>query len=176
MLGQSAGGLIVFEAARRSLEAGDPEPRVLMIDTPRLNGTLGYYWGESVLHPREIIPNGTRILQEAATRLFRMVRSRESSSQVTSQADDLMMLNERHLKSIAAAMRRYKAQPYNGSITLVRTRQGRVMALGRRHHGWASVTRGEVKTIDVPGTHLSMLDESYLDNLIGRLIDWLSGE
>jgi thioesterase domain-containing protein len=174
MLGQSAGGLIVFEVARRILEAGDPEPRVLLMDSPRIYSSFGYYWGESVLHPREIVPNATNIFLEAVTRRFPAIRSKEGHTQVTSQPDDLMALNERHLKSTAAAIRSYKAEAYNGSITVMRTRQGRMMALGRRHLGWASVTRGAVRIIDVPGAHLNMLDEPYVDTVTEKLIDWLS--
>jgi amino acid adenylation domain-containing protein len=174
MLGQSAGGLIVFEVARRMLEAGDPEPRVLLMDSPRIYSSFGYYWGESVLHPREIVPNATNIFLEAVTRRFPAIRSKEGHTQVTSQPDDLMALNERHLKSTAAAIRSYKAEAYNGSITVMRTRQGRMMALGRRHLGWASVTRSAVRIIDVPGAHLNMLDEPYVDTVTEKLIDWLS--
>jgi thioesterase domain-containing protein len=144
------------------------------MDSPRIYGVLGYYWGESVLHPREIVPNGARILQEAVAKLFRVARSREERSQVTSQSDDLITLNERHLKSTAAAIRSYKAQEYKGDITVMRTPQGRVMALGRRSLGWATVTRGTIRVIDVSGAHLSMLDEPYIASVTEKLINWLS--
>jgi amino acid adenylation domain-containing protein len=176
MAGHSAGGLIIFEAARRILEAGDPEPRVLLMDSTRPASTLGYLWGESVLYWSDVIHNPIRVLQGTVTKLFQALKSRESHSQATSLADDLMTLNERHLKSIETAVRRYRAQEYNGSITIMRTRQGRVMAFGRRYLGWASATRGALKVIDVPGTHINMLDASHVNAVAEKLIDWLSNE
>jgi len=176
MIGHSAGGLIVFEAARRILEAGDPEPRVLLMDSTPPPSILGYYWGESVLYWSEVIRSPVTVLKGTAAKIFQTLRSRESRSQVTSQADDLMTLNERHLKSIETAVRRYRTQEYDGSITVMRTRQGRVMAFGRRYLGWASATRGALKVIDAPGSHINMLDASHVNTVAEKLIDWLSSE
>jgi thioesterase domain-containing protein len=176
MIGHSAGGLIVFEAARRILEAGDPEPRVLLMDSTPPPSLLGYYWGESVLYWSEVIRNPVTVLRGTVTKIFQTLRLRESRSPVTSQADDLMTLNERHLKSIETAVRRYRTQEYGGSITVMRTRQGRVMAFGRRYLGWASATRGALKVIDAPGSHINMLDASHVNTVAEKLIDWLSSE
>jgi thioesterase domain-containing protein len=176
MLGHSAGGLIVFEAARRILEAGGPEPRVLMMDSPRPYNAFEYYWGESLLHWREKVRNPIRTLRGVTRMLFQLFISRERRSQVTSPAGDLMTLTEKHLKSIDAALKCYRAQAYNGNITLMRTRQGRAMALGRRYLGWASVTQGAVKIIDVPGAHINMLNAPYIYIVAEKLIEWLSSE
>jgi amino acid adenylation domain-containing protein len=176
MLGLSAGGLIAFEAARRILEAGGPEPRVLLMDAPRPYRTLGYYWGESVLHPREIVPNSTRMLWKAVTARTPMGKSRESNAEVKSSTDDLITLNAKQLQSIAVAIKHYKPQSYDGNITVMRTIQGRVMALGQRNHGWASVTQGAIEIIDVPGSHLSMVEEPHIHTVTEKLANWLSGK
>jgi amino acid adenylation domain-containing protein len=175
MIGQSAGGFIVFEMARIILGSGDPEPRILLMDSARQHSVLEYYWAESVQHPDKIIPNSTRILRNAVTRLFRPAGPRGSRSWAASQTENLMTLNDRHLTLIASAIRSYKSQPYNGSITVMRTWQGRVMAVGRRHLGWAAVTRGAVRMIDVPGSHLSMMEEPHVHTVAERLADWLRG-
>ncbi len=85
-----------------------------------------------------------------------------------------MTLNEKQFESITAAIIRYKSQPYNGSIAVMRTRHGRVMALGQRDLGWGSVTQGAPNIIDVPGSHLNMLYSPYVHTVAEKLIDWLS--
>jgi amino acid adenylation domain-containing protein len=174
LLGHSAGGLVVFEVARKILQAGKPEPRVLLMDTPQLYGTLGYYWGDSVLTWRDIIRSPAKVLRGPVTRLLRVARPTESHRQAPSQADDLMTMNERHVQSIDVAIRAYRAQSYDGGITVMRTLQGRMMAFGRGSLGWASVTKGPIKTIDVPGNHLTMLDAPHIYVVAEKLIDWLS--
>jgi amino acid adenylation domain-containing protein len=174
LLGHSAGGLIAFEAAQKIVEAGEPEPRVLLMDTPQLRSAFGYYWGDSLLTWRDIIRSPARTLRGPAARLLQVVRPTKNHGHVTSQSDDLMTVNERHVKSIDAAVRSYRAHAYNGSITVMRTRQGRVLALGRRSLGWASVTKGPIKIIHAPGTHLAMLDPPHIPIVTEKLIDWLS--
>jgi thioesterase domain-containing protein/acyl carrier protein len=176
MVGHSAGGLIVFEAARRIIDSGGPEPRVLLLDAPRPYSTIGYYWGESLLYWRDIVRNPARILQGAATKLFRAVRPNKSIAQIASHADDLMTLTERQSKSVDSAIMCYKPHVYSGSIAVMRTRQGQMMALGRRHLGWASVTRGTIRLIDIPGAHLTILDELHIHTVTEKLLGWLSGE
>lgn len=176
MAGHSAGGIIVLEAARKMLESGDPAPRVLLMDTPRVNGALAYYWGESTLYWSEYILHPIKTIRGAVNRLSSMVRSKESRPLVTSQADNVMTLNEKQLESITAAIVRYKAQPYNGSIAIMRTRQGRVMAFGRRDLGWTAATREAPRIIDVPGTHLNMLFTPYVHTVSQKLIDWLASD
>ena len=71
LAGHSAGGLIVLEAARKMLEAGDAEPRVLLLDTTRPFGALGYYWGESVMLWRQLPRIAAERLLAAASKPFR---------------------------------------------------------------------------------------------------------
>jgi thioesterase domain-containing protein len=48
------------------------------------------------------------------------------------------------------------------------------MALGRRYLGWASVTRGTIEIIDVPGSHLSIVEEPHIHAVTEKLINWLA--
>jgi thioesterase domain-containing protein/acyl carrier protein len=175
ILGQSAGGLIAFEAARKMIEAGGTEPRVLLLDTPR-PFAFGYDCGEWVMYWRDNLRNPARVLRALRTRLSRVVGPKQGRPQSGPQPDDLMVLNEKNLESIKIALRHYKAQSYNGNITIMRTGQGRIMALGRRTLGWASITRGALRVLDVPGQHLTMLDAPHLQPVAEKLIDWLSSE
>ena len=175
MIGPSAGGLIVFEAAQVIVQSGDPEPRVLLMDSARLNSVLGYYWGEWVLYPGNVVPGIAAKLRDIVKGLFRAGwRGARRSQADASPPDDLMTLNATHLISIASALKRYKGRPYAGSITIMRTRQGRMMAGGRASLGWANVVRGSLQIIDVPGTHLSMVEEPHVHTVIAEVTDWLN--
>ena len=175
ILGHSAGGIIAFEAARKMIEAGDAEPRVLLLDTPR-PFTFGYDWGELVLYWRENLRHPARVLRAVGTRLFRVIVSKRGRLQTDSEPDDLMTLNEKNLESIKTALKSYKPQPYSGNVTVMHTGQGQVMSLGRRDLGWASVTQDAPRVIGVPGAHLTMLNAPYVQSVAEKLIDWLSSE
>ena len=156
--GASAGGLIVFEIARQLLEVGDPEPRVLLLDTVLLHSTFSYYWGELLLNWRELIGDPIKLLRAAG----RLVSRRQDEA----RNDDLKTLLIKH----------NKASIYNGNITVMRTRHGRLLALGRRALGWKSMTKGRLGIIDIPGTHSSMLEAPHINFVAEALTDWLSNE
>jgi amino acid adenylation domain-containing protein len=169
--GCSAGGLIVFETARRLFEEGDPEPRVLMFDSVLAHSTFGHHWGEWVLNWRE----NWRDLASKYTEPLRPARRRRSDSQDDeAENDDLVALAKKYQLSTSVLIRRYKAQMYNGDITVMRTRQGRMMALGRRDLGWSSVTEGTLSIIAVPGTHLSMFETPHVHVVAESVNNWLS--
>jgi thioesterase domain-containing protein len=76
--------------------------------------------------------------------------------------DDLVGLAEKSEVSTNILIRRYRAQIYSGSIAVMRTRQGRLMAFGRRDLGWTGITKGALTMIDVPGTHISLLETPHV--------------
>jgi len=171
LLGHSAGGLIVLEAARKMLEAGDAEPRVLLMDTTRPYTALDYYWGESVLLWRDLPGIAAKTLLRAASMPLRRPRPAAPPP----PANDLLTLNARSLQCVVAAQKSYRVRPYQGKVAVMRTRQGRLMALGRRSLGWASVTRAAPDIIDAPGGHLSMLQPPYVQAVARQLAGWLAG-
>lgn len=175
MAGHSAGGLVVFEAARILLASGEPEPMVMLLDAPRPYNAYGYHWGELVLHWREMVRNLAIRLGKGAVSLFRMAGLGKSQPRVTAQVDDLLTFTERDSKSIASAIKYWKAQAYNGSVTVMRTRQGRMMALGRPFLGWAAVAQGTLRIVDVPGGHIDMLEAPHLYIVAEKLVSWLAG-
>jgi amino acid adenylation domain-containing protein len=156
--GASAGGLIVFGIARQLLEAGDPEPRVLLLDTVLLHSTFSYYWGELLLSWRELIGDPIKLLRAAG----RLISRRQDEA----RNNDLMTL----------LIKRNKASIYNGNITVMRTRHGRLLALGRRALGWKAMAKGTLRIIDIPGTHSSMLETPHINFVAEALTDWLSNE
>ena len=172
MIGHSAGGLIAFEAARGLLEAGDPEPRVLLLDSVVVRNAFDYYWYQLVLSGPSLISERFRLLQMRR----RQRRRQRSHQQDIEKNGDLIARNKEYQASTDRLFKYYRAQVYDGNITVMRTRQGRMMALGRQHLGWSSVTKGALKMIDVPGAHHSMLDAQYLNYIAGKITDWLSGK
>lgn len=174
MAGHSVGGLIVFESARILLKSGNAAPLVMLIDSPRPYNAFGYHCGELVLHWRERTGNPAYKIWKAAANLFRAAGPRKSHTEVAPEANDVMSVNERRARLIGTAIKNWKTQEYSGSITVMRTRQGRMMALGRPSLGWASVTQGVLKIIDVPGAHINMLESPYLHTVAEELTNWLS--
>jgi len=57
-------------------------------------------------------------------------------------SEDLIGLVEGSEVFTNIPIRRYRVQTYNGTITVIRTHQRRLMAFGRHDLGWASVARG----------------------------------
>lgn len=171
LAGHSAGGLVVLEAARKMLEAGDAEPRVMLMDTTRPFGDLGYYWGESVMLWRELPGIAAGRLRAAASRPFRR------TTKAAVQAPTTVPAGPRPTPADPAdivAVQRYRVAPYDGKVSVMRTRQGWLIAMGHRTLGWSSVTRGTPDIIPVPGTHVSVLRSPQVEVVARRLADWLS--
>ena len=175
--GNSTGGLIAFEAARQLSEAGDPEPRVLLIDAPRPRSTFDYYWSELLFYLSELrgMSVGELIRRIPAALRRRNPWGRGRSQEGTSDSHDLMAVAERDQAFTNILVKRYRGQTYNGQITLMRTRQGQMMAFGKKDLAWTPVAKGSIGLIDVPGTHMSMFDTPHVHVVAEKLADWLSG-
>lgn len=176
LAGHSAGGLVVLEAARKMLEADQAEPRVLLLDTTRPFGTLGYYWGESVMLWRQLPRIAVERLLAAAAKPFRRatpVAVPAGTGPDAVEPADVAPVNAETVES-ASAHESYRVAPYDGKVAVMRTRQGWLIAMGRRTLGWSSVTRGTPDIIPVPGTHVSVLRPPYVQVVARRLAEWLS--
>lgn len=169
MLGHSAGGLIALEVARDLRNSTGPIPRVLLIDTVRPSNTFGYYWGELLLNLPEFRAGP---LGEQFDRL-RAAWRRRDIRQDSSKNDDLIGLAEKEEVFTNILIRRYRARSYDGPVTVMRTRQGRLMAFGRGDLGWRSVIRGALDIIDVPGTHINLLEAPYIMSVADKIVEWL---
>jgi aspartate racemase len=170
--GHSAGGLIALEAARKLLDANEPQPRVLLIDTVRPSGTFGYYWAELLLNLPELRDASTG---ECIGQLRAAWRRRRDQRGFV-ENDDLVGLAERDEVSTNNLIRHYRAQAYRGAITVMRTRQGRLMAFGRHDLGWTPVTKGVLSLIDIPGTHIGAVEPPHVQSLAEKVNGWLYSE
>jgi amino acid adenylation domain-containing protein len=178
LAGHSAGGLVVLEAARKMLEAGEPEPRVMLLDTARPYGNLDYYWGESVMLWRQLPRIAAERLLAAASKPFRRPTQAPARADPQPSAGGLADADDTSVNASTTqpgiAKKRYQVAPYGGKVAVMRTRQGWLIAMGRRTLGWSSVTRERPDLIPVPGAHMTMLRPPHVEAVARRMTDWLS--
>ena len=178
LAGHSAGGLVVLEAARKMLEAGEPEPRVMLLDTARPYGNLDYYWGESVMLWRQLPRIAAERLLAAASKPFRRPTQAPAPADPQPSAGGLADADDTSVNASTTqpgiAKKRYQVAPYGGKVAVMRTRQGWLIAMGRRTLGWSSVTRERPDLIPVPGAHMTMLRPPHVEVVARRMTDWLS--
>jgi amino acid adenylation domain-containing protein len=168
--GHSAGGLIALEVARCLLGLSEPDPRVLLIDTVRTGGNASYYWAELLLNAPELIdvPPGKCVSQ------LREAWIRRRKHRNPANDEDLLGLVERDEVFTNIVVRRHRAQTYPGAITVMRTRQGRLMAFGRSDLGWSSVVSGGLKQVYIPGGHISAFEPPHIQSMAQKVREWLS--
>lgn len=63
------------------------------------------------------------------------------------------------------AWRRYSPKPYSGLITVFRTEESRKKYAHEPDLGWQANTNAKVELVDIPGDHITMLDEPHVANL-----------
>jgi amino acid adenylation domain-containing protein len=170
--GHSAGGLIALEVARYLLDVDEPEPRVLLIDTVRTSGVSRYYWAEFLLNFPELMD----VPPDKCVSQLKGAWRRRRNQRNPAEHDDLLGLVERDEVFTNNVVRRHRTQAYRGAITLMRTRQGRVMAFGRSDLGWRSVVDGELSRVDIPGGHISAFEYPHVLSMAYKIREWLSAE
>lgn len=156
--GHSFGGLIAFEMARQLTEAGEEPPLLALFDSIwteairiRKRKRALYHLGELRVRGVAHVAGMFRKLQSAST------PNRRRVSQV-----------ERYLAS-------YRPIPYRGAAVLFRAEET------LRHpymdiagdFGWAKLIRGAFAIHDVPGGHMTMFGEPYIDALAAAVTPYL---
>lgn len=169
LIGHSGGGLFALEVARRLIEAGEPEPRVLLIDGIRVRSRVGYYIGELISN---FLYASDAPLSDRFGRLRSAVRRRVRPGSIA-KGEGFFSLAERDEVSMNGLLMRHRIHNYRGAVTVLRTRHGQIMAM-RRDLGWRHVVEGPLKIVDVPGAHVSVLDPPYVQDLVERTLECLS--
>ncbi len=156
------------------LEGGNAEPLVVLLDTTRPYGALDYYWGESAMLWRQLPRIAAERLLTAASKPFRRASPAPSGPRPDAgDPADVMAANARTMQPVIA-QQWYQVRPYDGKVAVMRTRQGRLIAMGRPTLGWSSISRGKPDIIPVPGSHKSLLWPPHVQVVARRLADWLS--
>lgn len=170
--GHAVGGLVAFEVSRQLVEAGDPEPQVLLIDAVMYSSALGYQLGNLMLNWREYLQGPAKIFRAASRLISRRPAGTGRNRLLEASAESVEV---DPLVNTNLLVKNYRAQSYNGDITIIRTRQGRVLAMGKRHLGLKPAVKGNASVITVPGAHTSMLYTPYVNFIAKVMTDWLSG-
>ncbi len=167
--GHSAGGLVAYEAARLLANAGETVPLVVLLDSPVPRSPVHYVFAEAVVNWPDI-----RFADAAERRrqLRSVLESRWSRFRRSPETDRVGAAITSSYRASNLAVKRYRPGAYAGDVAVLSTRQGAMVALGKRDLGWRSVVRGQVTTIEIPGFHNTIFEEPQLE-IVGRHLDRL---
>ena len=144
----------------------------------RIPGTIRFQLSRLRLHivdfahlkPREML-NYFRSKGRTLRRRFRSavwrsrVRRQEGLADVPDVPGHLRKVDEySHL-----ALRQYKPQHYDSAAVLFRSDANRRVRPALPHWGWGAVVRGEFNVVEVPGDHLSVVEEPHVQVLAREL-------
>jgi thioesterase domain-containing protein len=142
-------------------------PMVVLIDSPVPRSTLHYLWAEAVLNWTDVRSGGRA---ERRRRTNAAHRSRSPRLPRGMSTDRVGSAVTRSYRASKEAVRHYRPGHYRGDLTIMRTSQGVVMALGHRELGWKRVAEGSLHCIDIPGLHNSIFDDPQVE-FVGRELD-----
>ena len=146
LAGFSTGGVVAFEMARMLQAAGRQAPLLIILDTrgPEFN-----WWRHA---PRA----------KVADIRGELLRPRCERYLDKGQAIPYKLRNFYIINTYRRALVRYRPQPYSGEVLFVRSVQ--------RHDepsGWEDLFTGNVRYETVEGTHMTILREPHVRDLVG---------
>ena len=158
LLGFSFGGVLAYEMAQQLRRAGETVVLLVLLDTilPEALTLSGPRWA-------------WRRIKRAGKRRHERVR-RALASRVghpPSEAEEVAALEMLRLDIYHDAIRRYRRAPYPGRALLLRCREqldfmGNTLA--DPTYGWGRLV-ADLDIVDIPGDHLSNLQEPHVDTL-----------
>ena len=175
--GYSFGGMVAFEIARQFRQQGEKIGILTIFDTC----LPGYSHQAPFL---EIISDYiTYFLRRRATNIQQKVQNwswwinhdSQKRPQSFLEIKEYLPDADKHLEIIATnsqAASNYVFQMYSGSITIFRTEDKSRGELGVRYDpkfGWDNIVRGGLDIHYIPGSHISMLDEPYVQVFAEKL-------
>jgi amino acid adenylation domain-containing protein len=192
--GWSLGGVVAFEMARQLREQGDQVALLAILDSvPDLTAEAAGFqtdidflldmaayveslWGKNLGLTREDLEGMAPEAQlEALVERLRGADFLPPGAGVEQLARIL-----RVYKANANAAGVYEPRPYPGSLTLIRAADmpppppGSEGPLSEPDLGWSRVVEGSVEVLPVPGRHLTILAEPYVEGLARELEECLS--
>ncbi|MFD6551045.1 amino acid adenylation domain-containing protein [Streptomyces sp. NPDC058398] len=196
--GWSFGGFVAFEIARRLRAAGE-QVTLLVVDTTALGqeprsphddeAMLEWFFHE-LLWPRDggtaparTVPGGCASPEARFTYMARVASERGvlpegSSGAVIRRLFDVYRANWR-------ATLAYRPPREDQDLTLIRAAEPLPAVLSAMHgaartrhqdpcNGWSAMTSGQIRTVRVPGDHLTIMEEPHVErlaNTVAELID-----
>ncbi|MBD2244331.1 non-ribosomal peptide synthetase [Nostoc sp. FACHB-888] len=180
--GYSFGGVVAFEMARQLQDQGEQVGIIVMLDSCR----PGYSWRAPLikrvfLHLNKIVQQGPAYLWQRAVRwsYWRKSNLQNAYNRYLEGALDLPA-TDKHLKIIdinTQAVSEYIFSPYLGRAILLRTEdENRDEAIGTEYDpqfGWGEIVAGGLDIHYIPGSHLDLLNEPYVQVVAEKLKNFL---
>ncbi|MGK5628543.1 amino acid adenylation domain-containing protein [Streptomyces sp. URMC 123] len=199
--GWSFGGFVAFEVARQLREAGEEVADLVLLDTTALNpgervrhsddALLGWFFWELLwlerggASPMEVIPEGLTTLEEKFSFIARFATEAGVLPAGSSGAVVRRLFRVYEANWTAALEYRPEAVPQD--VTLIRATEPLPEVLlsmhgaaGSRHedpaNGWQLMTCGRLEVIGVPGDHLTIMEEPYVEYVAKTVADVIQRE
>jgi thioesterase domain-containing protein/acyl carrier protein len=184
LAGYSYGGLLAFETAQQLTGAGETVSLLAIYDTAPPDGlALRPAWQRMLLHAWTLAarPGRRDYLRQ---RLLHRQRIRDEKDRARLAAGNAAISNGAALlheveQANNRASARYQPQPYRGSAVIFRAIDRHTQRVGYQRDtlstGWATLTGGRCRIIDLPGDHHSMLSSENSLAAAERLLPLLSG-
>lgn len=198
--GWSFGGFVAFEIARQLRAAGEEIARLVLLDTTALNpgrrlttddeALLGWFFWELLWlrrggdSPLELIPDGLTTLEEKFDFIARLaieegVLPAGSTGAVVRR---LFHVYEANWKAAFA----YRPEVVDQDMVLIHAAEPLPGVLNSMHtaiesmhadpsNGWGERTSGTLEVVDVPGDHLTIMEEPYVAHMV-RVVTELIGQ
>jgi amino acid adenylation domain-containing protein len=190
--GTCFGGLTAFEIARRLEESGEPVAALVLLDTmnptfikslrksERLFRHMRLFLRRTAWHARKLLMQRPSellgyIMGRAKALREHMRSTAEQGARLQAQmieAASQTPLAENLKRIIVAnttALHNFVPQPYAGTVLIFRARARNLDPFDDPYLGWQSVVRGTLKTVEIEGDHLTMLEEPAVRVLAERL-------
>jgi acyl transferase domain-containing protein/thioesterase domain-containing protein len=178
LAGYSGGGLIAFEMAQQLTQAGSEVALLAMIDTlcpTAMRRKISYlrklwlsrHWSLKYALEWPMRRREGRLAQANFAQALGAVAPGEPLPPE---------LVDFHLyRNFIAAQERYQPQPYDGSMVLFKAAQADMEYLNAgRTLGWEAHVSGGIRLVEVAGSHLSMMSEPGVSQLIDGLREELA--
>jgi amino acid adenylation domain-containing protein len=193
--GWSLGGVIAFEMARQLREQGDEVALLAILDSvPDLTAEAAGFqddvdflldmaayveslWGKSLGLTREDLEGMASHGAHGSDTQLDLFAERLRAADFLPPGAGAEQLGRilRVYKANAAAAGRYDPRPYAGNLTLIRAADMPPLSpdtggpLSEPDLGWSRVVQGAVEVLPVPGQHLTILAEPYVEGLAREL-------
>ena len=162
LLGFSFGGVLAYEMAQQLHRAGETVALLVLLDSILPEALT---WSR----PRWAWRRIKRASKRRQERVRRVLASRVGRS--PSEAEQVAALEMLRLDIYQDAIRRYRRTPYPGSAVLLRCREQLAFmgdTLADHTYGWGRLV-ADLDIADIPGDHLSNLQEPHVDALASEL-------
>ena len=190
LCGQSFGGLVAYEMARRLASAGEAVHILALLDThhPAYTRTLSrtqwlqfhftYFVDRSMKYARNLWRGRLEAIAADALQLVRRKLS-ALSWELKAKAHDVLgrptpTVMRSDVVLFEAAWRAYRPKQYDGRLLLFRAEDRTAEYARDPTLGWRACSTGSIDVHTVPGDHLTMLELPHVRTLVGKLTPYLA--